>query len=143
MQRFHSILTSLFPVAFFWVILTLILWPQEVVQAQQSGLTAPASNEFVYGDVPLYGTAVNPSFLRYEIHYKAEPSNDDAYIYLHNDTVQVVNGQLGIWRTSHLPAGIYSIRLRVVKQDSNYDEYYIYNLNYLLISKSIFDVFDK
>jgi hypothetical protein len=79
--------------------------------------------------VAVIGTAVIDSFQRYELYYKAEPSGDDAYIYFHGNTVQVNNGQLGVWSTGGLPPGAYSLRLRVVKSDANYAEYFSTNLN--------------
>lgn len=88
----------------------------------QSGITAPASGSTVSGDVIIIGTAVHSSFLRYELYYKQEPSSGDAYIYFDGGNAQVTNGPLGIWRTTGFAPGIYTIRLRVVKVDSNYDE---------------------
>lgn len=90
----------------------------------QSGISAPASGAPVSGDVPIIGTAVIEPFQRYELYYKLEPSGDDAYIYFDGGTNQVTNGQLAIWRTANLAPGTYSIRLRVVKTDGNYGEFF-------------------
>ena len=90
----------------------------------QSGISAPASGATVSGDVPIIGTAVIDPFQRYELYYKLEPSGDDAYIYFDGGTNQVTNGQLAIWRTATLAPGTYSIRLRVVKTDGNYGEFF-------------------
>jgi hypothetical protein len=75
------------------------------------------------------GSAVIDPFQKYELHYKLEPSGDDAYIYFAGATTPVVNGQLGVWQASGLPPGTYSLRLRVVKVDGNYAEYYTTNIN--------------
>jgi hypothetical protein len=90
----------------------------------QSGITSPAGGSTIAGDVPIVGTAVIESFQRYEVYYKLEPSSNDAYIYFDGGTNQVTNGQLAIWRTANLPPGTYSIRLRVVKADGNYGEFF-------------------
>ena len=90
----------------------------------QSGINTPASGATVSGDVPIIGTAVIDPFQRYELYYKLEPSGDDAYIYFDGGTNQVNNGQLAIWRTATLAPGTYSIRLRVVKTDGNYGEFF-------------------
>ncbi|HRW06834.1 MAG TPA: hypothetical protein P5121_17145 [Caldilineaceae bacterium] len=103
--------------------------PTAVWAQNQSGITAPASGNSVSGDVVVSGTAVIDPFLRYELYYKLEPSGDDAYIYFDGGTNPIINGQLGIWRTSDLPPGTYSIRLRVVKTDGNYGEFVASNLN--------------
>ena len=107
------------------VILSLLtsLWPTDTLIAQ-SGITSPTPGSAVSGDVIIMGSAVNDQFQRYELHYKLEPSGDDAYIYFASSTNSITNGQLGVWSAGGLPAGTYSLRLRVVKVDGNYDEYY-------------------
>jgi hypothetical protein len=95
----------------------------------QSGITSPAAGTAVTGDVPIFGTAVIEPFQKYELHYKQEPSGDDAYIYFGGGTTPVNNGQLGIWQAGGLPPGSYSIRLRVVKADGNYAEFFAPNLS--------------
>jgi hypothetical protein len=94
-----------------------------------SGITSPATGSGVTGDVPIFGTAVIEPFQKYELHYKAEPSGDDAFIYFSGNTVPVINGQLGVWQSGGLPPGAYSLRLRVVKADGNYAEYFARNLS--------------
>lgn len=107
---------------------TIGLWPSQPVVAQ-AGITSPATSASVSGDVPIMGSAVIDPFQKYELHYKMEPSNNDAYIYFAGATTPVVNGQLGVWQAGGLPPGIYSLRLRVVKVDGNYAEYYSQNIS--------------
>jgi hypothetical protein len=95
----------------------------------QSGITSPATGATVGGDVPIFGTAVIEPFQKYELHYKQEPSGDDAYIYFGGGTTPVQNGQLGIWQAGGLSGGVYSLRLRVVKADGNYAEFYAQSLS--------------
>ena len=95
----------------------------------QSGITSPAPGAAISGDVPIFGTAVIEPFQKYELHYKLEPSGDDAFIYFYGATNPVTNGQLGVWQASSLPPGTYSLRLRVVKNDGNYAEFYAPNLS--------------
>lgn len=96
--------------------------------AQSAGITSPATGSSVNGAVPIIGTAVIDPFQKYELHYKLEPSGDDAYIYFDGGTEQITNGQLGIWQAGGLAPGTYSLRLRVVKMDGNYAEYYAQNI---------------
>jgi hypothetical protein len=58
-----------------------------------------------------------------------EPSGDDAYIYFDGATTPVQNGQLGVWQAGGLPAGVYSLRLRVVRNDGNYAEFFAQNIS--------------
>jgi hypothetical protein len=112
------------------ILAALFTWTVAPLAAQdQSGITSPSPGAAVGGDVPILGTAVIDPFQKYELHYKQEPSGDDAYIYFGGGTNQVINGQLGVWQAGGLPAGVYSIRLRVVKADGNYAEFYAPNLN--------------
>lgn len=103
---------------------------------EQSGITSPAAGSQVSGSVPIFGTAVIDPFQKYELHYKPEPSSDDAYIYFDGNTSPVVNGQLGIWQAGGLPPGTYSLRLRVVKADGNYAEYFAPNIGVNLGAES-------
>ena len=96
--------------------------------AAQSGITSPAPGSAIFGDVPIFGTATIDPFQKYEIHFKQDPSGDDAFIYFAGGTSPVVSGQLGVWQAGGLPAGTYTLRLRVVKADGNYAEYFVPNL---------------
>jgi hypothetical protein len=107
----------------------LMLLTSRTAAFAQSGITSPAPGATLAGDVPIMGTATTDSFQKYELHYKLEPSGDDAYVYFDGGTSEVINGQLGIWRAAGLPPGTYSLRLRVVKQDGNYAETYSPNLS--------------
>lgn len=95
----------------------------------QSAITSPAPGAAITGDVPIMGSATIDPFQKYELHYKLEPSGDDAYVYFDGGTSEIVNGQLGIWRAAGLPPGTYTLRLRVVKQDGNYAEAWSPNLS--------------
>ena len=115
------------------LVLLLIFLPvfpahQPIYAQGQSGVTSPASGAAVSGDVPILGTAVIEPFQKYELYFKQEPSGDDAYIWFAGGTAPVINGQLGVWQAAGLPAGQYSIRLRVVKNDGNYAEFFARDL---------------
>ena len=94
-----------------------------------SGITSPAPGSAINGDVPVLGTAVTEPFARYELYFKQEPSGDAAYIYFADGSSPVINGQLGVWQANNLPPGTYTLRLRVVKPDGNYAEYFVPNLS--------------
>ncbi len=93
-----------------------------------SGISAPAAGSTVGGDVVVIGTATDANFQRYEVSYSAGPSGAATFAYLGGNTEQVVDGPLAIWETSDLPSGTYTLRLRVIKTDGNYDEYFVENI---------------
>lgn len=111
------------------LLLLAALVPAPPAAAQEAGISSPGPGAAIVGDVPIIGTAVIDSFQKYELHYKQEPSGDDAYIYFTGGTTPIVGGQLGVWSAGGLPPGVYSIRMRVVKQDGNYAEYFSPNLS--------------
>jgi hypothetical protein len=117
-----------------WLLLTTMLLlvstlrPAQPIIAQ-SGITAPTTGASVSGDVPVMGTAMIDPFQKYELHYKMDPSSDDAYIYFAGGTAPISNGQLGLWQAGGLPPGTYSLRLRVVKADGNYSEFFATNIS--------------
>jgi len=119
-----SILFAMGLVFGYWVI------PGPVAHAQNtSGITSPSAGSSITGDVPVMGSAVIDPFQKYELYYKLEPSGDDAYIYFTGGTSPVVNGQLGTLNSAAFAPGIYTLRLRVVKLDGNYAEYFTPNLS--------------
>lgn len=95
----------------------------------QSGITSPSTGSAVGGAVPILGTAVIEPFQKYELHFKQEPSSDDAYIYFAGGTEPIINGQLGVLQADSLAPGLYSVRLRVVKIDGNYAEFFAKDIN--------------
>jgi hypothetical protein len=114
------------------LVIGLILMPWTAPRAfaqNQSGITSPASGATISGNEPIVGTAVIEPFQKYELAYKLEPSGNDAYVYFGGGTSQVVNAQLGTWQAAGLTPGVYSIRLRVVKADGNYAEFFAQNLS--------------
>lgn len=90
-------------------------------------ITSPQSGEAVRGSVPIAGSAQHPSFQRYELYFTVEPGENWVFIG-EAQTTPVSNGVLGTWQTGGLPDGNYSLRLRVVRQDGNYDEAFARNI---------------
>ncbi len=103
--------------------------PAQREQGSQPGISSPASDSRVSGAVPILGTASGESFARYELYYKQDPSGDEAYIWFAGDTRQVNNGQLGVWHTGDLAPGTYTLRMRVVRPNSNYREFFVPNIS--------------
>lgn len=98
-----------------------------VAQDTAAVITSPQSLSSVRGTVSVTGSALHPQFQRYELYYTAEPGENWVFIG-EAKTTPVANGLLGTWETGGLPDGNYSLRLRVVRQDGNYDEGFARNI---------------
>ena len=122
----------LFKAAYSVVILATVLavgLPASQALAQPGpGISSPATGSSVRGSVSIRGTATSAQFARYELYFKQEPSGDESYIWFAGDTTQVINGDLGVWHTEDLPAGVYTLRLRIVRPDGNYGEFFARDL---------------
>lgn len=98
-------------------------------QTGQSGITSPSPGSTVSGSVPILGTAAGSPFARYELSYKEASRGEETYSYFGGETRQVVNGQLAVWYTDDIPPGTYTLRLRVVRPDGNYGEFFVPNIS--------------
>jgi hypothetical protein len=102
--------------------------PRLAPPAQAVGqITSPRDRASVRGLVPVEGSATHPQFQKYELHYGPEPNPADQWTPIGASpfAVQVVQGRLALWDTTVIPDGLYSLRLRLVRLDGNYDEYFV------------------
>ena len=100
----------------------------EAAPPQQGAvITSPQDRDVVRGLLVIKGTAAtSPSFWKYEIHYAPEPNPTDQWMLVGDvHEAMVTAGRLETWDTSLVSDGTYSLRLRVVRVDGNYDEYYV------------------
>jgi hypothetical protein len=92
---------------------------------QRAVITSPQDRDIVRGLLVIKGTAAHPDFWKYEVYFAPEPNPNDQWQLLGLYETQVTDGRLETWDTSQVPDGTYSLRLRVVRTDGNYDEYYV------------------
>jgi hypothetical protein len=95
-------------------------------QEPQAVITSPRDRAVVRDKVSIQGTATHPEFWKYEVAYGLEPNPGDQWTLIgivHEN--QVVDNVLETWDTTLLPDGNYSLRLRVVRRDGNYQEYFV------------------
>jgi len=92
---------------------------------QEAVITSPQDRDVVRGLLVIKGTATHPNFWKYETYFAPEPNPTDQWQLLGLHEMQVTDGRLETWETSLVPDGTYSLRLRVVRTDGNYDEYYV------------------
>jgi cell division septation protein DedD len=98
----------------------------EAAPPQQGAvITSPQDRDVVRGLLVIKGTATHPNFWKYEVYFAPEPNPNDQWQLLGLHEMQVTDGRLETWDTSLVPDGTYSLRLRVVRGDGNYDEYYV------------------
>jgi hypothetical protein len=74
------------------------------------------------------GSATHPAFQFYKVEFAREPvvGGDEVWSIIGAIVEQpVINGQLTVWDTRQVPDGSYSLRLRVVRIDGNYDEAFV------------------
>ncbi len=109
-----------------------------VVGAQgANGISSPRDNAVVNGVILIEGTATDPSFLRYELAFFKEFDPRGEWVVFATGDRPVINGVLAVWDTTvgrdagapFYLDGTYRLRLRVVRQDSNYDEYYVLGIS--------------
>jgi hypothetical protein len=113
------------------LLVSLLAVAMPVVAQFQSGISSPASGDTISGVVVVQGTANHESFLRYEVAF----DNGNDWIVFAEGEQPVVEGTLAVWDTTVgqpqnpvFPDGTYRLRLRVVRQDYNYDEYFVENV---------------
>ncbi len=102
-------------------------------QAQQpediAAITSPTDGQEISGLVTITGSANHPAFDRYELAYGPDPNPNDAWQVFATGKQSVSNGSLGTWNAGVVPPGAYTLRLRVVRKDSNYSEAFVHGLH--------------
>jgi hypothetical protein len=111
-----------------------LLLPRGRVWAQAAnGITSPASGDTMAGIVIVEGTATDANFLRYELAFMQMFNQGAGWIVFAEGDQPVTGGTLAVWDTTVgvninapvFPDGQYQLRLRVVRTDYNYDEYFV------------------
>lgn len=128
-------------VRLYWLLLTFVLlsliYSVTAAAAQAtSGITQPVSGDTISGVIEVQGTAVHPNYLRYELAFLQQDVPGAEWTVFAEGTEQVTDGVLAVWDTTVgraigspvFPDGRYQLRLRVVKTDFNYDEYFVADL---------------
>ena len=96
-----------------------------LAQGGQAVISSPRGPVVVRGSVLISGTAFHPEFSFYKVEYApgVNPRDDQWILIGSTHTTPVQNGLLETWHTQGLvPDGTYSLRLRVVRRDGNFDE---------------------
>lgn len=119
--------------AAFWLLLALVTALPAAAQTPGNGISDPPAGAVVSGVVIVRGTAAHSSFLRYELAFLNEGNTAAGWIVFADGDTPVRDGTLALWDTAVgrstgapvFPDGSYQLRLRVVRNDYNYDEYFV------------------
>jgi hypothetical protein len=92
------------------------------------GIYSPPSNSTVEGGVVTFtGTAQDPNFQRWEMAWS--PVGLEQWVFLTSQERPVVNGTLARLDLSKLVGQRIDVRLRIVRQDGNFADFFARNLN--------------
>ncbi len=120
--------------ALMWGLVVCIAWSgariasaaEPALQPPPAQISSPAENAVVRGTVPIIGTAVDPDFWKYEVHFAPDPNPQNQWTLVGSvHEQQVADGLLETWNTTIVPDGTYALRLRVVNHTSNYREIFV------------------
>ncbi len=125
--RLGILLSLIVCIAVFALLAWPVVWPARVAAAPaaqegQATITSPQPNTPLTGVIQVSGSATNSQFQRYELAWSPEPVTGDAWAVFVTVQTPIENGVLGTWDTRQTPDGLYSLRLRVVRQDGNFSE---------------------
>jgi hypothetical protein len=81
----------------------------------------PGQNQVVDAQIEVRGIATKEGFDRYEFKFRSRDVQDEWH-WVETFKTPVENGTLGVWQTSHLPAGNYSFMLIVIDRTGNSEE---------------------
>lgn len=94
------------------------------------GIYKPGNQEILRGVQPIVGTVngrgVGRHFQRYELYLSRAGMDDWQWLYASQQPY--FNDVIYRWDTTRFANDLYDLRLRIVYQDSNYDEYYVSTL---------------
>lgn len=124
------------PLVFGLVLLVAWFLPTSLYAQGPSGIKEPVPGDVLSGVVVITGTATHPSFLRYELAFRQVSGFQSDWIVFAQGDQAVIDNTLAVWDTTVggesnpvFPDGDYQLRLRVVRTDYNYDEYFVSDLS--------------
>ena len=102
-----------------------VAWAVSLAQPPEVRITSPQMDAEVRGKVLINGRSALPEFDYYKVEFGIGPNPADWAIVGEIRKTPVTDGLLETWDTTILPDGMYSLRLRVVKPDGNYEEHFV------------------
>lgn len=107
---------------------TTVVSPRPTAPAVDAPLAifAPVAGARLGDQLDVIGTASDPDFLRWELHWSV--AGQEKWSYLIHGEREIVDGMLAWLDISKIPPGPYDLRLRVVRRDGNYSQIFIRDL---------------
>jgi PKD repeat protein len=93
--------------------------PISTPQPVRITILSPVPGSVVAGNVLIYGTAIHPQFLQYQLEYGPDPNNANLWYPINVSQVPVTGGVIGTWSTLGTQDGVYQLRLRVILRDGS------------------------
>jgi len=97
-------------------------------QQVQVYITSPEMGQVVTGLVEIRGSALVPSFQFYKVEFGMGPNPTQWAVIGSLHYQPVINDRLELWDTTVVPDGVYTLRLQGVKQDGNWEEFIVRQL---------------
>jgi peptidoglycan/xylan/chitin deacetylase (PgdA/CDA1 family) len=91
--------------------------------AVPNGIASPHADAHVSGVVAIVGTAAHPSFRKWQLDLLLDGAGE-TFLALGAEP-QATPGELTQWDTTRYPNGSHVLRLRVVREALNYDEFFV------------------
>jgi len=126
------------------VILFIFACVSHPVRAQeelQPAISSPVDGQIVQGSVVVSGTVSALGFSSYELSFAYADDQTQTWFVLASSSQPVFEGELGIWDTTTLTDGDYTLRLRVFMLDGSVQEKMVSSLrvrNYTAVPTSTF-----
>jgi peptidoglycan/xylan/chitin deacetylase (PgdA/CDA1 family) len=92
-------------------------------QAGPNGIANPQADTQVSGTIPIVGTAAHPEFQKWQLDLLLDGTIETFLAF--GEESQPTPGELTQWDTTRYPNGSHVLRLRVVRDGFNYDEYFV------------------
>ncbi|MFP3896798.1 MAG: hypothetical protein ACLFV5_08200 [Anaerolineales bacterium] len=105
-----------------------ILPSADAQEQTQVEIISPEMNDELRGLVPIIGSASVPGFQFYKVEWGVGPNPDQWAVIGELHDQPMINGELEVWDTNAVPDGVYTLRLQAVKQDGNWEEFYVRQL---------------
>jgi hypothetical protein len=95
-----------------------------VAQPAANGITSPTAGAILRGAVSVQGVATHPDFRKWQLDLLPGGNADQATFLALGEAPVPAPAELSVFDTTAYPDGQHTLRLRVVRGDTNYDEYF-------------------